>query len=357
MNIIFKVILILLIIIMSILTYSTFDEEASVHVEISGHDQKDDDDDIPSRLVKVEGQVAIRLDTVLQKQNGIETQLIKAMKIYTEFDAFGRVLNIDALLTFSANVNELNAEKNIILSELSAANKKMNRLKILHQEATNISTKQLQEAEADSNIWQIKLAALNSQLADIRARGEQTWGTVLSSWVLDKTDAFAKILSGEELILFVALRSNDTLPENIQSIYISRNGNRSSAQTAHYISPAIESDHVLQGETYYFQVDASQDQYRADMHVHVWVPQSTEPIIGTFIPESAVVWSSGKAWVYVKKESDIFIKRVINNPVALRDGMFVEKDLAVGDAVVSSGAQMLLAEEYRWSIPDEDNNP
>ena len=102
---------------------------------------------------------------------------------------------------------------------------------------------------------------------------------------------------------------------------------------------------------------ANKSQYRADMHVHVWVPQSTETLSGVFIPESAVIWSNGKSWVYVKESDELFIKRVINDPVEMGNGVFVSGGLTAGDEVVTSGAQMLLAEEYRWSIPDEDDNP
>jgi hypothetical protein len=354
MNIIFKIILLLLIIGMGVMTYSIFDNKDVEQSEVI----TDDDDNIPSRVVKVEGQLAVRLDMALQAQNGIKTQSVEPMDLQTEVDAFGRVFNINGLVELRSNVNKINGEKNIVLSELSAANKKLNRLKVLHKEAANISTRQLQEVEAESKTQQAKLNTLNSKLTDVRTEAEQAWGTVLTSWVLDnQSDAFEKILSGEEVILLVALRAEDTLPDNTQTIYIGRNGKRSSAQKAYYISPAIESDRVLQGETYYFRAEANKSQYRANMHVHVWIPQSTDSISGVFVPESAVVWSSGKSWIYVKNGKETFIKHVINDPVVLGDGLFVANGLVAGDEVVSSGAQMLLAEEYRWSIPDEDDNP
>ncbi len=93
------------------------------------------------------------------------------------------------------------------------------------------------------------------------------------------------------------------------------------------------------------------------MHVHAWIPQSSETLSGVFVPESAVVWSNGKSWVYIKDSEELFLKRAINDPVELGNGVFVFDGLTVGDEVVISGAQMLHAEEYRWSIPDEDDNP
>ncbi len=360
MNIIFKIILLLLIIGMGVLTYSTIDHGGGkLNSSETGPDiGDDDDDDIPSRVVNVEGRIAVRLDTVLQKQNGIQTHLLESMEIHTEVDAFGRVLNINGLVELRSRINRLNGEKNIVLSELSAANKKLTRLKILHKEAANISTRQLQEVEAVTLIKKAKLNTLNMELRDVRTQAEQVWGAVLISWVLDnQTDPFEKVLIGEEVIVFVALRVEDTLPDDIKIIYIGRNGNRSSAQEAYYISPAIKSDHLLQGETYYFRADTNKSQYRADMHVHVWVPQSAETLSGVFIPESAVIWSNGKSWVYVKESEELFLKRVINDPVEMGNGVFVPGGLTAGDEVVTSGAQMLLAEEYRWSIPDEDDNP
>jgi rhodanese-related sulfurtransferase len=356
MNIIFKIILLLLIVSMGILTYSSFKNEGgeSDETELG----IDDDYDIPSRVVKVKGQHAIRLGIALQEQSGIKTQKLEAMDVREEFDAFGRIFNINGLVELHTNLNKIRGQKNVVLSELTAANKKLKRLQILHREAANISTRQLQEVEAESITQQAKLKTLNSELTDVRTEAEQAWGSVLTAWVIDNdTDAFEQLLSGKNVIVTVSLRANDTLPDQTEYVYIGRNGNRSLAQKAVYISPAIESDSMLQGETYYFLADASLDKYRAGMHVHVWVPQTSESISGVFVPESAVVWSSGKPWVYTRDSEELFIKHVINNPVELDEGIFVAEGLEVGDKVVTSGAQMLLAEEYRWSIPDEDDNP
>ncbi len=354
MNIIFKIILLLLIVSMGIMTYSLFndygDESDGVKSGI--------DDDIPSRMVSVDGQHAIRLDIDLQEQSGIKTLRLEAMEVREEVDAFGQIFNINGLVELRSNLNKINGQKNIVLSELAAANKKLKRLQVLHKEAANISTRQLQEVEAESITHQARLNTLNSELIDVRTEAEQAWGSVLTAWVIDNdTDAFEQLLSGKNVIVSVSLRAKDTLPDQTEYVYVGRNGNRTLAQKAVYISPAIESDSMLQGETYYFLADASRDKYRAGMHVHVWVPQTSESVSGVFVPESAVVWSSGRPWIYTRESEELFIRHVINNPVELDQGIFVAGGLEAGDKVVISGAQTLLAEEYRWSIPDEDDNP
>jgi len=356
MNIIFKIILLLLIVSMGIMTYSLFKDEGG------GSDKAelgiDDDDAIPSRMVSVDGQHAIRLDIELQQQSGIKTRKLEAMEVREELDAFGQIFNINGLVELRSNLNKIKGQKNIVLSELAAANKKLKRLQVLHKEAANISTRQLQEVEAESITHQARLKTLNSELTDVRTEAEQVWGSVLTAWAIDNDiDAFEQLLSGKNVIVSISLRAKDTLPDQTEYVYVGRNGNRTLAQKAVYISPAIESDSMLQGETYYFLADASMDKYRSGMHVHVWVPQTSESISGVFVPESAVVWSSGRPWIYIRDSEELFIKHVINNPVELDQGIFVAEGLEVGDKVVTSGAQMLLAEEYRWSIPDEDDDP
>ncbi len=361
MNIIFKLTLILLIAGMGLVTYSILnaqdpDIEDSVNgVATANHDE---DDDAPDRMIRREGQVAIQLESALQRQNGIKTQPLAAMQIHEEVDAFGRVVNIHGLVQLRSNVNAIKGEKNIILSELTAANTTLNRLRVLHQEAANISTRQVQEAEAESLVLQAKLNTLTSKLESIRTEAEQTWGSVLSNWVIDdQTEAFEKILSGRQVIFLISLRALDTLPDGIGFVYVGRNGNRRLAQQAVYISPAIASDNILQGETYYFMAEAGNEKYRADMYVHVWVPQSDETMSGVYVPDSAIVWSNGVPWVYIKKEEALFLRVAINDPVELGDGVFVKDGLKTGDEVVNSGAQMLLAEEYKSTIPDEDDSP
>ncbi|RKZ71639.1 MAG: hypothetical protein DRQ48_02975, partial [Gammaproteobacteria bacterium] len=102
MNIIFKIILLFLIVSMGIMTYSLFNDEAGESDE--SELGIDDDDDIPSRMVNVDGQHAIRLDIDLQEQSGIKTRKLEAMEVREEVDAFGRVFNINGLVELRSNL-------------------------------------------------------------------------------------------------------------------------------------------------------------------------------------------------------------------------------------------------------------
>ncbi len=71
---------------------------------------------------------------------------------------------------------------------------------------------------------------------------------------------------------------------------------------------------------------------------------------GVVIPDSAVVWLDGKAWAYVQKGREKFVRQEVatNHPVG--KGWFVTKNFQDGDRVVVQGAQLLLSEEFRAQI-------
>jgi hypothetical protein len=63
-----------------------------------------------------------------------------------------------------------------------------------------------------------------------------------------------------------------------------------------------------------------------------------------------------QSFVYIKSDSETFIRRKIENYAVTPDGYFVENDLKPGEYIVTTGGQLLLSEEFRVQIPDEDDD-
>jgi hypothetical protein len=66
---------------------------------------------------------------------------------------------------------------------------------------------------------------------------------------------------------------------------------------------------------------------------------------GVLVPSSAIVISNGQFWVYLKKSETAFSRVPIDMSRPLADGYFVSDALAPGDAIVTSGAGLLLARQ------------
>jgi hypothetical protein len=51
------------------------------------------------------------------------------------------------------------------------------------------------------------------------------------------------------------------------------------------------------------------------------------------------------------------LRRDLDVYTVTREGWIVKQGFHAGEQIVLHGAQMLLSEEFRWSIPDEDDDP
>lgn len=323
----------------------------------TGRENNDDDDEYPSRLVIRDGTLGIVLSPETQAISGVRTQPAEAMQYRQETRALAEVVDIKPLLDLRVRSNNLQAE--IALSEvaLRRSREAYKRLALLHGDNANISTRQLEQAHARLQSDEARLAAQKQRLRNLRAEATQSWGETLAGWALNEDSAlFERLLNQREVLLLVTLAQEQTLPPGTQVIYVNRDDSRLGAREAHLVSPAQRTGPGLQGETYYFRTTS--EKLRIGMRVHAWLPVSGELIEGVHAPAQAVVWQAGQPWVYVKQDEIFFYRRSLAEPVKLNNGWFIRADqVAPGDNLVTTGAQMLLSEEYRWQIPDEDDNP
>ena len=138
--------------------------------------------------------------------------------------------------------------------------------------------------------------------------------------------------------------------------YISaRDTDRLSARMAKIISVSNKSDNVLQGETYFLETKTLN--LRPGMRLYAWIPEDKNLKWGVVIEDEALVWHAGQMWAYIQTDEEYFVRKALINPIDTGDGWFVQENFDEGDSVVVQGAQLLLSEEYRGFIPDEDDDP
>jgi len=321
-------------------------------------DTDDDDDDHPSRLRMQDGVLGIELTPETQAISGIQVHPAEAMQYRQEMQALAEVVSIEPLLKLRTGSDRLRAEIRITEVELQRSREAYERLSLLHEDNANISTRQLEEARAQMQADLARLAAQKQQLRSLHDEAIQAWGEILAEWALnaDGDGLFQQLLKRHEVLLNLTLGRNQSLPETSRVIFINRNDNRINARKAYLISPAPRTEPSLQGETYFFHARA--DRLRVGMRLRAWIPISGEVIEGVYAPADAVIWQAGKPWVYFHNGDDFFYRRALDSPSRLSDDWFIPSpQVREGELIVTTGAQMLLSEEYRWQIPDEDDDP
>ena len=327
-------------------------EQYSEAVEAAQEGDEDDNDAQEAELVE---SMQVRINDEIGGYAGVETLTLQATEFFPEIKAHAKVIDIRPMLTLQARHNQAVAAFNVAkVAERSAA-QELARLKSLAKNAGSIAAKKVNYGQASYNEAKAKLQGLNFETQAVRDEALQVWGKEVSTWILDSgSKSWRRLLSHQDSLLLVSLPVDVSLASEDGFIRLARNGERNKARKAYYVSSALRTDQDIQGETYFFK--AATGKLRVGMRVDAWLPQGDEALKGVFIPDQAIVWNAGQPWVYVKLEEDLYQRRSVSTGVTAAGGLFMGADIEAGEQLVIRGSQMLLSEEFRWQILDEDDD-
>lgn len=313
-------------------------------------------DDIDDKQLYKNGHVnlpIITIDSELQEISGLRIMQLKVSNFQEESVAYGEVINILPLVELRENYLIASAQLTIAETRLKQAQQALSRGKDLRR-SDAIATKKLSALETELQISQAQLEASRYHAQSLREYVLLAWGKILTQWILSPvSEQFTQLLSGQLSLLRIALPPGKNLPANIKKIYVDPNGHRSLAVAADFISHAPLINPNFQGESYFFQ---STNKITAGLRLTAWIPGQRQPLSGVIIPQAAVIRYLGQAYVYLQIDTEQFMRRKISRLVNAADGYFNQHDILPGDKLVITGAQMLLSQEFRAQIPDEDDD-
>lgn len=313
-------------------------------------DQDDAEEAIktPSRVSIQNGQTMLTLDASTQSQDGIAVAPLKALDSRQQMMAPAIVLSGQELVTARTNyvTTEANLEK--IRANMDVAQQEYNRLKTLYQDRQNAAQKDLQAAQGVLRSDQADAQAAQQELALQAAFVHQGWGGVIAKWVVDDTPVLERVLDQHNFLVQVTLPLGviSTPPETI-ALDIAG----TSHVQARLISPFPRVDPRIQGPSLlYITHDHLGLAPGLNLLAHMLVGQ---PRRGVLIPQSAIIWWQGNAWVYQQTAPGRFVRRLVPTDTPVTNGIFVSTGFSPGDQIVIRGAQALLSEEFRSQIQSE----
>ncbi|MEC4747427.1 hypothetical protein [Methylomicrobium sp. Wu6] len=299
------------------------------------------------------GLPVVELDVQKQKLAGLQIITVHASAYQPEFAAYGKAINIQPLVAIRSQYRVALSEQKSANARLTQSGQSIRRTEELYRHG--VSSKRI--VQEQQSLWQTDKAQLEARRAQSDAVLEDarvTWGTELAEWAFaTDRDRLSDFVSGRETLLLVTLPVGKELPAPDVGVFVDPEGNRGKADKAVYISPAPQIDQTVQGPSYFFR--AGGKRIRPGMTVSVWLPEVGAREDGVTIPGSALIWSLDQAFVYVKTGQATFSRRLLADYNPLAGGYFVRDALKPGEEVVTVGGQMLLSEEFRAQIPDEDN--
>ncbi|HKK15912.1 MAG TPA: hypothetical protein VJ981_04340, partial [Gammaproteobacteria bacterium] len=225
----------------------------------------------------------------------------------------------------------------------------------LHK-ARSLSTSELDIRRANFEEKAAELKAMSTRIENLAYKARSEWGDIIASMMLapDREPDFNNLAMHRTSLVMLSLPKNRTFNPSGQDVYVGYTSKRDDAVLASYLDESRHAGNPLYGESYIYLVES--DKMRPGMRLFAWIEESEEALTGLFVPESAVIWYANEPWIYIQHDRNVFVRKPLANARKMENGWFLTSGVENNDMVVTSGGQTLLSEEFKWAIPDEDND-
>ena len=317
------------------------------HAELAREAEREQPIKPPQRVLVEGGETVITLDTATQEQSALRTVALQQTKYPEQLRAYGTVLDLQPLVDLDNSYALAKAQLNGARAKLDASRAEFEREDKLFKTQTSIVTlDKLQAAEATFHTDEAALDSAEAQLRAVTETAEHTWGPVLGGWLGEANPMFARLIQRQDYLVQVTLNPDVRINAPPVTAHIQlENGQQ---KEIHFISPATKTNVSIQGASLLYTVAASSD-LLPGMNVSAFLPLDSTAE-GVVVPDPAIVWWQGQAWVYVRTGPSTFARRAIATDYALAEGGYLVRTLTSGTEVVVQGAQMLLSEEFRAQV-------
>ncbi len=301
----------------------------------------------------------VTLPLAVEKNSGITTIPIQSTSKSYDYASYGEVMSLTNLFLRKNNLGNLLRNKNKIEKQLEEESEHLKKLIILNQDNKNIADSIIHEKEIDISNLENDLAVIQNDISNVLINTEHHWGPYFAKLIAQtEKKVSSPILSNKNRLIKVTIPSVNlpkTPPKEID-VYLSSDENISYA--ASFISKAPNSDASLQGKSFYYEVESTELNVGAKIKANIKNTNDNRNEISLFIHRKSVVWSNGKPWIFIKVGSDgYFLRKPLISPLETSGGWLVEEGpFKEGELLVTDGAQLLLSEEFKYQIKNENED-
>jgi len=327
----------------------------------------------PTAVPGPEGTPLLVLDDKARAQNGITVITLKPAPQPEEIAAFGNVLDPAPLSALQREAARARAARDAAAARLAASGADFKRNTALYKDHQNVSAATREASEAAFHADQ---AALATAEADLRAASEnavQSFGAVLGPELINGGALTTRLIASDEFLVSVTLPpdTDDTHARALadhppaQAFFVVSAASGVPSAPLRLISPAPRVDPKSQGKTLFYVAPAGSGVVPG-MTLAVFLPGRLRPA-GVVVPENAVVWWQGRAWVYLEISPDHFARHPIpTDQPAPGGGFILEWPLPLPQfanatelRLIGPGASAVFSEEFRSHIQlgDEGGDP
>lgn len=256
-------------------------------------------------------------------------------------------------------------------ADLSAAEASFENKRALNTENKIVTDRALEEARAKVAGQQARSAASQEIVRLIEAAqgahgptrenelrveltGEVVDLSVQAGETVDRGQILFRVTNFDTLLARIELPVGVAYDENVAAGRITPLDREHESLSAERVAQTPRIDGAPGGVVLLYRIEARGKPFRPGERVLAYVATATEEESGVLIPRDAVVRDSGRAWVYVRKDEDTFVRREVPTTAPTPEGWFAAAGFSAGDEVVMDGALILLSEELKPQIEKEE---
>jgi len=316
--------------------------------EASGqaNDKEDQPIQTPSRVSVHKGETVVTLDAATQARVGLTLATLQAFSTRQQLRSLAIILPAEDLVSLrdADVVAHVRVEKARINVDVSR--KEYERLSSLYQNDQNTSLKVLEAAQATLSSNQADADSGEREVDLQESLAEQRWGKVVAAWLTSGSPNLQRLLDQRDFLVQVTLPPGEaSVAPQTASLELPNGG----MMRATLVSSFPRLDPRIQGISFLYLAKSLPGLAPGtNLAAHLSVGQVMK---GVVVPEAAVVWWQGKAWVYQQTSPEGFVRREVRSDTPVENGWFVSAGFLVGDKIVVGGAQMLFSEEFRSQAP------
>jgi len=314
------------------------------------HAHEDDDQIANVEHAPTEPNVVV-INEEAQKQAGIAVEALRDAKYAASQQFTGVVLDLRALVEARQRYVSLSAQLTGSQAQVQQRRNELTRTQGLYDDGRNASKRDLEAARAALATEEQRDISLQAELRAVVDSVRMQWGGAFADKLADKDGLLARAISHQLEVIQFAMPYGSAPQHQQWRVDVSSSA-QSNGVDAGLVGRAAQTVTGLQGENWLLSI--SPTGAGAGTRVRV-ISQNGKPQKGVLVPVSAMIRFAGNTWVYVQTEADRFERMALPVDRAMGEGFFTDV-LDADMSVVTSGAQLLLSEEFRFQIKNENKD-
>jgi hypothetical protein len=309
-----------------------------------------------SGVAEAGGRPIVRVSTASQAASGLATRALEAAASEDFIEVYGSVVDIRPLLDARGRHLVALGEVRARRATLAAAEAEFQRMQILYRDDRNVSEQALRNAESRYRTESAQLAAAQAAVDAMTDALRSAWGETVAGWAASaESRVLQALLERRSHLVLLAFPFDAPRAATRAEVAVAPVTAREQVRPARYVSEAPAVEAALPGQTFFYLADGAG--LRAGARVVARAGTGGGKRSGVLIPREAVVWHAGKSWVYLRRDPETFARHAVDATRELGGGWFNPSgDLEPGNEVVVSGAQLLLSEELKFQIRNENED-